>query len=88
MLLATARFVITSIQRKFLYFFVFFFPKVPRSIQDGLWEVVAYQRTAGRSDFYQKNIKLNPRERERNALISWDTRRLVLTAYMACFSTV
>ena len=32
MLLATARFVITTIQRKFLYFFVFFFPKVPRSI--------------------------------------------------------
>jgi len=31
MLLATARFVITTIQRKFLYFFVFFFPKVPRS---------------------------------------------------------
>ena len=32
MLLATARFVITTIQRKFLYFFVFFFPKVPRSL--------------------------------------------------------
>jgi len=32
MLFATARFVITTIQRKFLYFFVFFFPKVPRSI--------------------------------------------------------
>ena len=32
MLLATARFVITTIQRKFLYFFVFSFPKVPRSI--------------------------------------------------------
>jgi len=37
MLLATARFVITTIQRKFLYFFVFFFPKVPRSI--GTWEL-------------------------------------------------
>ena len=34
MLLATARFVITTVQRKFLYFFVFFFPKVPRSIED------------------------------------------------------
>jgi len=32
MLLATARFVITTIQRKFVYFYVFFFPKVPRSI--------------------------------------------------------
>jgi len=32
MLLATARFVITTIQGKFSYFFVFFFPKVPRSI--------------------------------------------------------
>ena len=32
MLLATARFVITTIQRKFVYFFVFFFPEVPHSI--------------------------------------------------------
>jgi len=32
MLLATARFVITTIQRKCLYFFVFFFPNIPRSI--------------------------------------------------------
>jgi len=31
MLLATARFVITTIQRKFLYF-VFFFPKVPKEV--------------------------------------------------------
>jgi len=31
-LLATARFVITTIQRKFVYFFVIFFPTVPRSM--------------------------------------------------------
>jgi len=35
MRLATARFVISTIQRKFVYFFVFCFPKVPRSILQG-----------------------------------------------------
>ena len=34
MLLAMAWLVITTIQRTFLYFFVFFFPKVPRPIDE------------------------------------------------------
>jgi len=42
MLLATAQFVITTIQRKLLYFFVFF-PKVPRSVELRADEIRAYE---------------------------------------------